>query len=333
MADVMGNDDETEQEAGLDVVPLGEEGMLMSHAGMEEEIVDNFLSPYRPPAYAFFAQRQLDSLVDAYLRWKQAGPRLPSWYDLIIQQTWSILVFDFFSEEMKTFHNNSIDKEPNKMLAHHGYIGATPTSPVIAFSFQNPFRAHLVEQFRMAFDVYQEILHQVDTHVDNALERDHSWRNNNVCPNNVCPPCLYKVQDEPPLRFSLLAAMDGNNSLKLVDSTFRPGTQRRNNRTQRHSFWITPKEVDMFKDAVAMGKGPAAERSNPSGAIGGVLQEGSESGEPTQGVEVCLEQWRNAGPDTRKHVFALFAVSGIFIAVCRHGHVLFMCDMIHSGEL
>ncbi|KAF8874764.1 hypothetical protein BD779DRAFT_1613541 [Infundibulicybe gibba] len=254
---------------------------------------------------------------------------------------------------MKTFQNNSIDKEPNETLAHHSYIGATPTSPTIAFSFQvleayrqlhrtspclafeayvkalchlhhNPFRAHLVEQFRMAFDAYQEILHRVDTRVDDALERDHSWRN-----SNVCPPCLYKVQDEPPLRFSLLAAMDGNNSLKLVDSTFRPGKQRHDNRTQRHSFWITPEEVDTFKD----GRGPVAERSNPSGAIGGVPQEGSEGSEPTQGVEVCLEQWRNTGPDTRKRVFALFAVSGIFIAVCRHGHVLFMCDMIRSGEL
>ncbi|KAJ6544858.1 hypothetical protein DFH09DRAFT_928192 [Mycena vulgaris] len=32
-------------------------------------------------------------------------------------------------------------------------------------------------------------------------------------------------------------------------------------------------------------------------------------------------------------MFALFAVAGIFIAVCRHGHVLIMCDMIRSGEL
>ncbi|KAJ7257567.1 hypothetical protein B0H12DRAFT_988360, partial [Mycena haematopus] len=34
-----------------------------------------------------------------------------------------------------------------------------------------------------------------------------------------------------------------------------------------------------------------------------------------------------------KKMFALFAVSGIFISVCRHGHVLVMCDMIRSGEL
>ncbi|KAJ7816305.1 hypothetical protein B0H14DRAFT_3089819 [Mycena olivaceomarginata] len=32
-------------------------------------------------------------------------------------------------------------------------------------------------------------------------------------------------------------------------------------------------------------------------------------------------------------MFALFAISGIFLAVCRHGHVLVMCDMIWSGEL
>jgi hypothetical protein len=32
-------------------------------------------------------------------------------------------------------------------------------------------------------------------------------------------------------------------------------------------------------------------------------------------------------------MFALFAVAGIFLAVCRHGHVLVICDMIRSGEL
>jgi hypothetical protein len=32
-------------------------------------------------------------------------------------------------------------------------------------------------------------------------------------------------------------------------------------------------------------------------------------------------------------MFSLFAVAGIFLAVCRHGHVLVICDMIRSGEL
>jgi len=50
-------------------------------------------------------------------------------------------------------------------------------------------------------------------------------------------------------------------------------------------------------------------------------------------MNTCVERWKNAGPEARKKMFALFAVAGIFLAVCRHGHVLVLCDMIHSGEL
>ena len=47
----------------------------------------------------------------------------------------------------------------------------------------------------------------------------------------------------------------------------------------------------------------------------------------------CVDRWKNAGPEARKKMFALFAIAGIFLAVCRHGHVLVICDMIRSGEL
>jgi hypothetical protein len=46
-----------------------------------------------------------------------------------------------------------------------------------------------------------------------------------------------------------------------------------------------------------------------------------------------VERWKNAGPEARKKMFALFAIAGIFVSVRRHGHVLVMCDMIRSGEL
>jgi hypothetical protein len=59
----------------------------------------------------------------------------------------------------------------------------------------------------------------------------------------------------------------------------------------------------------------------------------TEIDELAQCVNTCVERWRNAGPDARKKMFALFAVAGIFLAVCRHGHVLVICDMIRSGEL
>ncbi len=54
--------------------------------------------------------------------------------------------------------------------------------------------------------------------------------------------------------------------------------------------------------------------------------------EQTPGIH-CIERWRNAGPEGRKRMFALFEESGIFIASCRHRLVLLACDMIKSGEL
>ena len=48
-------------------------------------------------------------------------------------------------------------------------------------------------------------------------------------------------------------------------------------------------------------------------------------------LDTCIDH--NAGPKAHKKMFALFVVAGIFLAVCRHGHVLVICDMIHCGEL
>ena len=50
-------------------------------------------------------------------------------------------------------------------------------------------------------------------------------------------------------------------------------------------------------------------------------------------LNTCVDRWKNAAPEARKKMYALFAIAGIFLAVCRHGHVLVVCDMIRSGEL
>ena len=59
----------------------------------------------------------------------------------------------------------------------------------------------------------------------------------------------------------------------------------------------------------------------------------NEIDELTKCADACVERWKAAGPDARKKMFSLFAIAGIFVCVCRHGHLLFICDMIRSGEL
>jgi hypothetical protein len=79
----------------------------------------------------------------------------------------------------------------------------------------------------------------------------------------VCPPCFYKITDEHPLEFSALLAMDGNNSLKLVDSLFRRGQQWIDSRTITSGKWVTPEEVDVFKDEIANIKSKVREYAIP----------------------------------------------------------------------
>jgi nucleoid-associated protein YgaU len=53
------------------------------------------------------------------------------------------------------------------------------------------------------------------------------------------------------LKYSLLVTMDGNNSLKLVDATFRAGTPWKDDHILPSPRWLTPEQVDVFKDEVA----------------------------------------------------------------------------------
>ena len=69
---------------------------------------------------------------------------------------------------------------------------------------------------------------------------------------------------------------------------------------------------------------------------GDVLVDTEEPGDVTSGanaVTVCIEQWCNAGPDDCKRMWSMFIETGIFLAACRHGFILMLCDMIQSGEL
>ena len=61
---------------------------------------------------------------------------------------------------------------------------------------------------------------------------------------------LYKTTGETPLKFSFLATMDGNNSFKPVDNIFCSGSEQTDNRTTSSKGWISPDDVDVFKDEV-----------------------------------------------------------------------------------
>jgi hypothetical protein len=185
-------------------------------------------------------------------------------------------------------------------------------------------------------------LHRVDVRVSVALGRDApNWRL-----RNTCPSCFYKLEDEPVLKFSFLCEMDGNNSLKRVDFSSRGQVERLDNKCFRMDYWLTPVDVDIFKHEVKASSVCLISKMYDN--YSHILQSDasndnscSTSEQPDVLNDInsnsagfsCVERWRNAGPEQRKHMFAMFAESGIFIVACRHGNILLACDMIQSGEL
>ncbi|KAJ7175579.1 hypothetical protein C8R46DRAFT_1160840 [Mycena filopes] len=279
-----------------------------------------------------------------------------------------------------------------RTLLRHGYIGASPEKVSLAFPIRlfeiyrqirrvcpryslgslsttltnlhgTPRRAPLAEQLSSAYDTYLEVIRAADTLAHAAMGRDAAWYI-----HNVCAPCMYRTRNEPRLKFAWLGCMDGNNSLKLVDATFLAGTARPDNCVSTSFRWLSPGQVDVFKDEVvnAQRATPTDSTPAPSDSPAAALPSASEpsphdddhappadaddddgdvawlnvnelSGgdaeELAKCLDTCVERWKAAGPEARKKMFSLFAIAGIFLTVCRHGHVVIMCDMIRSGEL
>ncbi|KAH9831718.1 uncharacterized protein C8Q71DRAFT_798813 [Rhodofomes roseus] len=263
----------------------------------------------------------------------------------------------------QTFKHVPPARYANATLVSNGFLGSSPQKPTVAISLKVldayrqlhracprlsvqayvkslcyihrvPLKKHLVKQFSDAYDIYLDIQYHIDKLVDSALGRDTpDWRM-----HNACAPCLYKLEHEPTLKYSLLATMDGNQSLKLVDDAFRNGRVRADGREARTDIWLLPSEVDRFKDEAGKVEAPdvanAEVRYDHDDDIAWLgLSDREDDGNLEASVDVCVERWRNAGPEARKKMFALFAKTGIFVCLCRHGQLLILCDMIRSGEL
>ncbi|KAG0698743.1 hypothetical protein DFH29DRAFT_983794 [Suillus ampliporus] len=177
------------------------------------------------------------------------------------------------------------------MLIYNGYLGCSPLYP------------------------------SVDVLLKWALKHDTpNWRL-----LNACPPCTYKLVDEPSLQFDWFAMINGNNSLKRWASSIYNSFPRDDSHQPRMDYWIDCNVVDKFKDEVrsrtALDKNDDWEDIHNDKEVPGEI--------PFN----CIACWWNSGPEQCKKMFSVFNESGIFIAECRHWFILVACDMVCSGEL
>jgi hypothetical protein len=96
--------------------------------------------------------------------------------------------------------------------------------------------------------VYLEICRRVTRKIKTALQAERDTSNCHLFQS--CPACFYKLEDEPKLEYSCFLSFDGNNSLKRLGDKVRNQDSRADFRSLASPRWLTPAEVDRFKDEV-----------------------------------------------------------------------------------
>ncbi|KAK1225734.1 hypothetical protein PQX77_011311 [Marasmius sp. AFHP31] len=271
------------------------------------------------------------------------------------ETTWSIHVLDFNVNRPIQFSAiNTTSLSVNNILLRHGFIGSSPEVPTATFSLslfdifrqvnrvcpqfsieglaqslhnihQIPYDSHNEDQLRIAYNAYLNIIREVKQLTLVALKRDLADSFHTL----TCPPCTYELVNGKTLSPRMLLVIDGNSSLKLVDPT------------HKHD------EVDLMKDEVVNAQKKPKNISKPlAPSTSATCSSPEPKNDPDVAwlninemedlaacVDTCVERWWVAAREARKKMFTFFSITGIFLAVCRHGHVLAFCNMVKSGEL
>ncbi|KAJ7853826.1 hypothetical protein B0H14DRAFT_3450014 [Mycena olivaceomarginata] len=113
---------------------------------------------------------------------------------------------------------------------------------------------------------------------------------------NCCPACTYKLEGDMKMIFEMLVALDGNDSLKRI----------------------------LVKDKTDVDKW--------SKEVLATLVQRPRSKDKAEDTK-CQERWKNMSEELTAKMWGIFDETGVFLALCRHGFVLLVADMVRSGEL
>ena len=123
-------------------------------------------------------------------------------------------------------------------------------------------------------------------------------------------------------------AIDGNDSLKRIASVGSRDVGDTRCFTDS-DYYIPSEEVDQWaKEVKSRGRDEEnldIETEEDEEGRGGVEGEGSDPGP-------CANNWKAAQSDSRKRMWGVFADTGLFASACRHGLILWIADMVRSGE-
>ena len=124
-------------------------------------------------------------------------------------------------------------------------------------------------------------------------------------------------------------AIDGNDSLKRIA---RVGARDIGDTRcfSESDYFIPSEEVDQWAGEVSSGGPTREEDFEDRTSDDAEEQDPPDSEDSDQGP--CANNWKAAQSDSKKRMWGIFAETGLFASACRHGFILWVADMVRSGE-
>ena len=142
-----------------------------------------------------------------------------------------------------------------------------------------------------------------------------------------------------------MLVMDGNNSLKRLAP--RESRNAADLRKFENDYFLPRAFVDQFAgevktrqpqskpNLVSNDSSDSEDDSAPAPRFHATRPE-DDGADPTDGAtepSPCASNWKAASTEERKRMWGVFEETGIFACACRHGIILWLEDMVRSGEL
>ena len=144
---------------------------------------------------------------------------------------------------------------------------------------------------------------------------------------------MYVVQlvDEPEQTFGRMLVLDGNNSLKRMKSNRGQWEVGDIRELQDSDYFLSNTYVNSFENEIRHSATTRIKEEVEDETIDGDEGYITEAGGPE--LENCASNWKAAASTEKKRMWGVFDETGIFAGACPHGFLLWLVDMIQSGEL
>jgi Kyakuja-Dileera-Zisupton transposase len=129
-----------------------------------------------------------------------------------------------------------------------------------------------------------------------------------------------------------MIAFDGNESLKHLELS-GDRTVGDTRIFTDSDYYLELSFVDPFTHEVKSRQAEVI--STPPGDGSADVDDDDVAEEPTEDdatLASCADNWKAARSDSKKRMWGIFRETGLFASACHHSLVLWIADMIHSGE-